>query len=62
MGYLCKSIAKIQNRAGRVITGASNDIRSVDVQWKSLETRRSHKATLMYKILRAYFAKLNAGY
>ena len=47
---------KIQNRAGRVITGSSYDVKSSDVlnnlKWKTLETRRFHtKATLMYKIL-----------
>ena len=65
-------LQKIQNRAGRVITGASYDIRSVDVldnlKWKNLETRRSHiKDTIMQKILndqsapnlRASFTKLN---
>ena len=49
-------LQKIQNRAGRVITGSSYDVRSVDVlnnlKWKTLETRRFHtKAALMYKIL-----------
>ena len=49
-------LQKIQNRAGRVITGSSYDVRSTDVlnnlKWKTLETRRFHtKATLMYKIL-----------
>ena len=49
-------LQKIQNRAGRVITGSSYDVRSVDMlnnlNWKTLETRRLHtKATLMYKIL-----------
>lgn len=48
-------LQKIQNRAGRVITGSSYDVRSTDVlnnlKWKTLETRRFHtKATLMYKI------------
>ena len=47
---------KIQNRAGRVITGSSYDVKSADVlntlKWKTLETRHFHtKATLMYKIL-----------
>ena len=46
----------IQNRAGRVITGSSYDVRSADVlnnlKRKTLKTRRFHtKATLMYKIL-----------
>ena len=60
--YLWKAtetyIVRIQNRAGRVITGLSYDIRSVDVlfnlKWRNLVTRRSHmhvKATLMYKNL-----------
>ena len=49
-------LQKIQNRAGRVITGSSYDVRSTDVlnnlKWKTLETRRFHtKATLIYKIL-----------
>ena len=49
-------LQKIQNRAGRVITGSSYDVRSTDVlnnlKCKTLETRRFHtKATLMYKIL-----------
>ena len=49
-------LQQIQNCAGRVITGSSYDVRSVDVlnnlNWKTLETRRFHtKATLMYKIL-----------
>ena len=65
-------LQKIQNRAGRVITGSSYDITSVDVldnlKWKNLQARCSHiKATLMYKIfndqsaphLRASFTKLN---
>ena len=49
-------LQKIQNCAGRVITGSSYDVTSVDVlnnlNWKTLETRRFHsKATLMYKII-----------
>ena len=65
-------LQKIQNRAGRVITGSSYDITSVDVldnlKWKNLQARCSLiKATLMYKIfndqsaphLRASFTKLN---
>ena len=49
-------LQKIQNRAGRVTTGFSYDVRSADVlnvlKWKTLKTRRFHtKATLMYKIL-----------
>ena len=55
-GKLKDKLQKIQNRAGRVITGSSYDVRSADVlnnlKWKTLETRRFHtKATLMYKIL-----------
>ena len=66
-------LQKIQNRAGRVITGSSYDVRSIDVldnlKWKTLETRRFRaKATLMYKILNDLsapqlsnsFVKLNA--
>ena len=46
-------LQKIQNRAGKVITVSSYDVRSVDVlNWKTLKTRHFHtKATLMYKIL-----------
>ena len=51
-------LQKNQNRAGRVITGSSYDVRSIDVldnlKWKTLETRRFHAkatVTLMYKIL-----------
>ena len=60
MGYLWKAtedkVQKIQNRAGRIITGASYDIRLVDVldnlKWKNLETRRSQiETTPTYKIL-----------
>ena len=65
-------LQKIQNQAGRVITGSSHHVRSADVfnnlKWKTLETRRFHtKATLMYQILNDLsvsqlsnsFAKLN---
>ena len=50
---------KIQNRAGRVITGSSYDIRSADVlnnlKWKTLETRHFHTtAALMCKLLMIY--------
>ena len=53
---LKSKLQKIQDRAGRVITGSSYDARSTGVlnnlKWKTLETRRFHtKATLMYKIL-----------
>ena len=49
-------VQKIQNRVGRVITGASYDISLVDVldnlKWKNLETRRSQiETTPTYKIL-----------
>ena len=46
-------LQKIQNRAGRIITGSSYDVRSAGVlKWKTLETRHFHtKVTLMYKIL-----------
>ena len=60
--YLWKATWKINCKnskpCGKVITGLSYDIRSVDVldnlKWRNLETRRSHmhvKATLMYKNL-----------
>ena len=50
------NLQKIQNRSGRVITGSSYDVRSVDMlndlNRKTLETRRfDTKATIMYKIL-----------
>ena len=56
-------LQKIKNRAGRVITGSSYDVRSADalnnLNWKTLETRRFHtKATLMYKILNYLSAPL----
>ena len=67
-------LQKNQNRAGRVITGSSYDVRSIDVldnlKWKTLQSRRFHaKATLMYKILNDLsapqlsnsFVKLNAS-
>ena len=49
-------LQKFQNRAARIITGASYDIRSDDVlrslAWENLETRRRiTKSILMYKIL-----------
>ena len=52
---------KYQNRAARIIAGASYEIRSADVlqalEWEDLESRRIiTKATLMYKILNDYSA------
>ena len=52
-------LQKLQNSAGKVITGSSYDVRSADVlnnlEWKTLETRCFlTKATLMYKILNMY--------
>ena len=46
-------LPKIQNRAGRVITGSSYYVRCADLlnnlKWQTLETRRFHtKATLAY--------------
>ena len=52
---------KFQNRAARVITGATYDIRSSDIlenlNWKPLEERRNHlKSTFIYKILNGHTA------
>ena len=49
-------LQKFQNRAARIITGASYDVRSADVLdtlgWETLDARRSrNKSILMYKIL-----------
>ena len=49
-------LQKFQNRAARIITGASYEIRSADVlrslAWENLEIRqRTTKSTLMYKVL-----------
>ena len=54
-------LQKYQNRAARIIAGASYEIRSADVlqalEWEDLESRRIiTKATLMYKILNDYSA------
>ena len=54
-------LQKYQNRAARIIAGASYEIRSADVlqvlEWENLESRRIiTKATLMYKILNDYSA------
>ena len=55
-------LQKYQNRAARIIAGASYEIRSADVlqtlEWENLESRRViTKATLMYKILNEYSAQ-----
>ncbi len=54
-------LQKFQNRAARVITGATYDIRSSDIlenlNWKPLEERRNHlKSTFIYKILNGHTA------
>ena len=55
-------LQKYQNRAARIIAGASYEIRSADVlqtlKWENLESRRViTKATLMYKILNDHSAQ-----
>ena len=52
-------LQKFQNRAARIIVGASYEIRSADVlqslAWDNLETRRrTTKAILMFKVLKDY--------
>ena len=52
---LTDRLQRLQNRAARVITGASYEIRSKDIlndlNWETLAQRREkHKAILMYKI------------
>ena len=54
-------LQKYQNRAERIIAGASYEIRSAEVlqalEWENLQSRRIiSKATLMYKILNDYSA------
>ena len=54
-------LQKFQNRAAKVITGATYDIRSSDIlenlNWKPLEERRNHlKSTYIYKILNGHTA------
>jgi hypothetical protein len=49
-------LQKFQNRAARVISGATYDVRSVDLleslDWKHLELRRNYlKSVFMYKVL-----------
>ena len=48
-----------QNRAARVITGSTYDIRSINVLnhlgWETLEQKRNYtKSMLMYKIINDY--------
>ncbi len=52
-------LQKFQNRAARVITGATYDIQSSDIlenlNWKALEERRNYlKSTFIYKILNGH--------
>ena len=54
-------LQKYQNRAARVITGATYDIRSSELlenlNWKSLDVRRNNlKSIFMYKILNGHTA------
>ncbi len=54
-------LQKFQNRAARVISGATYDVRSVDLieslGWKHLELRRNYlKSVFMYKILNNHTA------
>ena len=54
-------LQKFQNRAARIITGASYDVRSADVLdtlgWETLDARRlPNKSILMYKILNDHTA------
>ncbi len=56
---LKNKLQKFQNRAARIITGASYEIRSADVlqslAWDNLEIRRrTTKAILMFKVLKDY--------
>ena len=53
--YLLDNLQKIQNRAARIITGESYEIRSSDLlrklNWPNLKERRSHqKAIFMFKV------------
>ena len=54
--YIKEKLQKFQNRAARIIAGASYEIPSADVLetlgWEALEVRRKrNKAILMYRIL-----------
>ena len=54
-GYLLEKLQKMQNRAARVITGKSYEIRSIDILqelgWKSLMVRRQiNKTVFMHKV------------
>ena len=54
-------LQKFQNRAARVITGSTYDIRSIDVLdqlgWETLEQKRNYtKSMLMYKIVNDHAA------
>jgi hypothetical protein len=53
---LREKLQRLQNRAARVITGSTFDIRSVDalnmLGWESLDQRRNYtKSIYMYKII-----------
>ena len=54
-------LQKFQNRAARVITGSTYDLRSIDVLnhlgWETLEQKRNYtKSMLMYKIINDHAA------
>ena len=56
-------LQKCQSRVARVITGASYNIRSVDVldtlSWETLDAKRSYnKSVFMYKILYSHTAQI----
>jgi hypothetical protein len=58
---LREKLQRLQNRAARVITGSTFDIRSVDVLnmlgWESLDQRRNYtKSIYMYKIINDHAA------
>ncbi len=57
---------KFQNRAARILTGASYDVRSADILdtlcWEILNVRRSrNKSVLMYEILNDHTVSGVAG-
>ena len=60
-GLRAEKLQRLQNRAARVITGSTFDIRSVDVLnmlgWESLDQRRNYtKSIYMYKIINDHAA------
>ena len=58
---LREKLQRLQNRAARVLTGSTLDIRSVDalnmLGWESLDQRRNYtKSIYMYKIINDHAA------